>query len=32
MKKGDLYWANLDPTIGAEISKKKTCINRFKRH
>jgi len=22
VKRGDIYWANLDPTIGSEISKK----------
>lgn len=38
MKRGDIYWANLDPTIGAEIKKKRPCvivsantINKFRR-
>lgn len=26
MKRGDLYWANLDPTIGSEISKKRPVL------
>lgn len=26
MKKGDLFWANLDPTIGSEISKKRPVL------
>jgi mRNA interferase MazF len=26
MKKGDLYWANLDPTIGSEISKRRPVL------
>ncbi len=24
-KRGDLYWVNLDPTIGAEIKKTRPC-------
>lgn len=26
MKRGDIYWVNLDPTIGAEINKKRPCV------
>ena len=26
IKKGEIYWANLDPTIGAEISKKRPVL------
>jgi mRNA interferase MazF len=26
LKRGDIYWVNLDPTIGAEIKKKRPCI------
>ena len=26
MKRGDVYWANLDPTIGSEIKKKRPCV------
>ena len=26
MKKGDLYWANLDPSIGSEISKRRPVL------
>ncbi len=26
MKRGDLYWVNLDPTIGSEIRKKRPCV------
>lgn len=26
MKRGDIYWANLDPTIGSEISKKRPVL------
>lgn len=25
-KRGDIYWANLDPTIGAEIKKTRPCV------
>ena len=25
-RRGDLYWANLDPTIGAEIKKRRPCV------
>jgi mRNA interferase MazF len=25
-KRGDVYWANLDPTIGAEINKTRPCV------
>lgn len=25
-KRGDVYWANLDPTIGSEINKKRPCL------
>jgi len=25
MKRGSVYWLNLDPTIGAEIKKKRPC-------
>lgn len=25
-KRGDVYWANLDPTIGTEINKKRPCL------
>jgi mRNA interferase MazF len=38
MKRGDIYWANLDPTVGAEIKKKRPCvivsantINKFRK-
>lgn len=24
--RGDVYWANLDPTVGAEIKKTRPCI------
>jgi mRNA interferase MazF len=26
LNRGDIYWVNLDPTIGAEIKKKRPCI------
>ena len=26
MKRGDIYWINLDPTQGSEIKKKRPCI------
>ena len=26
MKRGDLYWVNLSPTIGSEIRKKRPCV------
>lgn len=26
MLKGDLYWADLDPTVGSEISKKRPVL------
>ena len=26
MKRGDVYWVNLDPTIGSEIKKKRPCV------
>jgi len=26
MKRGDLYWVNLDPTMGSEIRKKRPCV------
>lgn len=26
MKRGDVYWVNLDPTVGAEIRKKRPCV------
>jgi mRNA interferase MazF len=26
MKRGDIYWINLDPTIGSEIKKKRPCV------
>ena len=25
-RRGDVYWVNLDPTIGAEIEKTRPCI------
>jgi mRNA interferase MazF len=25
-KRGDIYWINLDPTIGAEIKKTRPCV------
>lgn len=26
MKRGDLFWVNLDPTVGSEIRKKRPCV------
>ncbi|MEE9398114.1 MAG: type II toxin-antitoxin system PemK/MazF family toxin [Methylococcales bacterium] len=26
MKRGDVYWVNLDPTQGSEIRKKRPCV------
>lgn len=26
MNRGDIYWVNLDPTIGSEIQKKRPCV------
>lgn len=26
MKRGDVVWVNLDPTIGSEIRKKRPCV------
>ena len=26
MKRGDLYWVNLDPAMGSEIRKKRPCV------
>jgi mRNA interferase MazF len=26
MKRGEIYWANLDPTEGSEISKTRPCV------
>jgi len=26
MKRGEVWWINLDPTIGAEIRKKRPCV------
>ncbi len=25
-KRGDVYWTNLDPTIGSEINKRRPCV------
>lgn len=25
-KRGEVYWANLDPTVGTEINKKRPCL------
>ena len=25
-KRGDIYWINLDPTVGAEIKKTRPCV------
>lgn len=25
-KRGEVYWVNLDPTIGSEINKKRPCV------
>ncbi len=26
LKRGDIYWVNLDPTIGSEIKKQRPCV------
>jgi mRNA interferase MazF len=26
LKRGDVYWVNLDPTVGAEIKKQRPCV------
>jgi mRNA interferase MazF len=26
IERGDIWWVNLDPTIGAEIKKKRPCV------
>jgi len=26
MKRGDVFWVNLDPTAGSEIQKKRPCV------
>ena len=26
LKRGDIYWVNLDPTVGSEIRKKRPCV------
>ena len=26
LKRGDVYWVNLDPTVGSEIRKKRPCV------
>jgi mRNA interferase MazF len=26
MKRGDVYWVDLNPTVGSEINKKRPCI------
>lgn len=26
MKRGEIWWANLDPTIGSEIRKRRPCV------
>ena len=26
MRRGDIYWVNLDPTVGSEIRKKRPCV------
>lgn len=26
MNRGDVYWVNLDPTVGSEIQKKRPCV------
>ncbi|MGZ3578481.1 MAG: type II toxin-antitoxin system PemK/MazF family toxin, partial [Syntrophales bacterium] len=26
MSRGDIYWVNLDPTVGSEIRKKRPCV------
>ena len=25
-KRGDIYWVNLDPTVGSEMRKKRPCV------
>ena len=25
-KRGEVYWVNLDPTVGTEINKKRPCL------
>jgi mRNA interferase MazF len=25
-KRGEIYWVNLDPTVGSEIKKKRPCV------
>ncbi|MGZ3580377.1 MAG: type II toxin-antitoxin system PemK/MazF family toxin [Syntrophales bacterium] len=26
LSRGDIYWVNLDPTVGSEIRKKRPCV------
>jgi mRNA interferase MazF len=26
LKRGDIYWVNLDPTVGSEIRKQRPCV------
>ncbi len=26
LNRGDIYWVNLDPTVGSEIRKKRPCV------
>lgn len=26
LKRGDVYWVNLDPTVGSEIKKQRPCV------
>lgn len=26
MKRGEIWWVNLDPTIGSEIKKRRSCV------
>jgi mRNA interferase MazF len=26
LNRGDIYWVNLDPTVGSEIKKKRPCV------
>ena len=26
LKRGDIYWVNLDPTVGSEIGKRRPCL------
>jgi mRNA interferase MazF len=26
MRRGDIFWVNLDPTVGSEIRKKRPCV------